>query len=138
MAIDFENKTDTLYDLKLIQKIALDFSKKDIELIVCDNQSIQEINKTYRKADKATDVLSFPYDNIPILGSIIINNDFVQKIAKELKHTAQDEFVLLFIHGLLHILGYDHEIDVGQMREKEEELIKNYKLPLSLITRNQE
>ena len=138
MAIDFENKTDTLYDLKLIQKIALDFSKKDIELIVCNNQSIQEINKTYRKIDKATDVLSFPYDNIPILGSIIINNDFVQKMAKELKHTAQDEFVLLFIHGLLHILGYDHEIDVGQMREKEEELIKNYKLPLSLITRNQE
>jgi probable rRNA maturation factor len=138
MAIDFENKTDTLYDLKLIQKIALDFTKKDIELIVCDNQSIQEINKTYRKIDKATDVLSFPYDNIPILGSIIINNDFVQKMAKELKHTAQDEFILLFIHGLLHILGYDHEIDIGQMREKEEELIKKYKLPLSLITRNQE
>jgi probable rRNA maturation factor len=138
MAIDFENKTDTLYDLKFIQKIALDFSKKDIELIVCDNQSIQEINKTYRKIDKATDVLSFPYDNIPILGSIIINNDFVQKMAKELKHTAQDEFILLFIHGLLHILGYDHEIDIGQMREKEEELIKKYKLPLSLITRNQE
>ena len=138
MAIDFENKTDTLYDLKLIQKIALDFSKKDIELIVCNNQSIQEINKTYRKIDKATDVLSFPYDNMSILGSIIINNDFVQKMAKELKHTAQDEFVLLFIHGLLHILGYDHEIDVGQMREKEEELIKKYKLPLSLITRNQE
>ena len=138
MAIDFENKTDTLYDLKLIQKIALDFTKKDIELIVCNNQSIQEINKTYRKIDKATDVLSFPYDNMSILGSIIINNDFVQKMAKELKHTAQDEFILLFIHGLLHILGYDHEIDVGQMREKEEELIKNYKLPLSLITRNQE
>ncbi len=86
-----------------------------------------------------TDVLSFPLEfdmpNMP-LGSIVISNEFVQEKAKEYNHSIQDEFTLLFIHGLLHLLGYDHEIDNGEHRLKEEELIKKYNLPNSLIVRN--
>ncbi|MCB4764914.1 MAG: rRNA maturation RNase YbeY, partial [Sulfurovum sp.] len=50
----------------------------------------------------------------------------------------QEELTLLFMHGLLHLIGYDHETDAGEMRHKEEALIDTWKLPKSLIVRNQE
>ncbi|MEO1938129.1 MAG: rRNA maturation RNase YbeY, partial [Sulfurimonas sp.] len=71
------------------------------------------------------------------LGSIVISYDFVKEKAAEFGHSQDDEFTLLFIHGLLHILGYDHEIDSGEMRQKEEEIIKNFNLPKSLIVRTE-
>ena len=70
------------------------------------------------------------------LGSIVISVDFVKEKANLYGHSFDDEFALLFIHGLLHIVGYDHEIDGGQHRAKEEELIKYFNLPDSLIVRN--
>ena len=71
------------------------------------------------------------------LGSIIISEDFVKQKALEFGHTSSDELALLFIHGLLHILGYDHEVDDGEMRKMEKELVKRYNLPKSLIIRTQ-
>jgi probable rRNA maturation factor len=138
--IDIDNRTS--YEVKKIflEKIALTLTTKDIELIITDNSQIQQINNEYRGIDKATDVLSFPYDNsMPMapLGSIVISYDFVKVKAKEFGHTQDDEFALLFIHGLLHILGYDHETDCGQMRKKEEALIMQYGLPESLIVRTE-
>ena len=56
--------------------------------------------------------------------------------AKEYNHGSDNELKLLFIHGLLHLLGFDHEIDNGEHRHKEEELIKKFNLPSSLIVRN--
>ena len=112
---------------------------KDIELILTKNSQIQELNKKHRNIDKATDVLSFPLEfdmeNMP-LGSIVISLDFVEEKAKEYNHNFEDELKLLFIHGLLHLLGFDHEVDNGEHREKEEELIEKYNLPKSLIVRN--
>jgi probable rRNA maturation factor len=70
------------------------------------------------------------------IGSIIISADKVKQKADELGHSKEDEFKLLLIHGLLHLTGYDHETDNGEMREKEEEIIKNFNLPKSLIIRN--
>ncbi|MEO1923813.1 MAG: rRNA maturation RNase YbeY, partial [Nautiliaceae bacterium] len=86
---------------------------------------------------KPTDVLSFPLENIPgmPLGSIVISIDTAKKGAKEFGHSIENEIKLLFIHGLLHLLGYDHEIDNGEMRAKEEEIIKKFNLPQSLIIR---
>jgi probable rRNA maturation factor len=71
------------------------------------------------------------------LGSIVISNDFVKEKALEFGHKVSDELSLLFIHGLLHILGYDHEVDDGEMRQKEKELIEKFALPKSLIVRTQ-
>jgi probable rRNA maturation factor len=71
------------------------------------------------------------------LGSIVISYDFVEKKAKEFSHSQDDEFTLLFIHGLLHILGYDHECDNGEMRQKEEDIIRAFSLPQSLIVRTE-
>ena len=137
--IDFDNQTKFDIDITELEIIKNDLTSKDIELILTFNDEIQELNKEHRKIDKATDVLSFPLEfdipNMP-LGSIVISSDFVEQKAKEYNHDFQDELKLLFIHGLLHLLGFDHEVDDGEHRQKEEELIKKYNLPNSLIVRN--
>ena len=137
--IELENNTDLQIDIAILEKIANSLSKKDIELMVVKNDEIQALNKEHRNIDKATDVLSFPMDfempNMP-LGSIVISTDFVEEKAKEYGHTFNEEFSLLFIHGLLHLLKYDHEVDNGEHRAEEEKLIKEFNLPDSLIVRN--
>jgi probable rRNA maturation factor len=137
--IDLENNTDFEIDISSLEKIASTLTKKDIELLVVRNDEIQVLNKEHRNIDKATDVLSFPmdfdFDNMP-LGSIVISTDFVQEKSKEYGHSFNEEFSLLFIHGILHLLGFDHEVDNGEHRTKEEELIKQFNLPDSLIVRN--
>jgi probable rRNA maturation factor len=137
--IDYDNRTNSEYKLEILQKITKTLTKQDVELILTCNDEIREINSEFRAIDAPTDVLSFPNEPMPFapLGSIVISDDYVKKIALELGHSEEDEFTLLYIHGLLHLLGYDHEIDSGQMRQKEQELIKKYDLPESLIVRTQ-
>jgi len=116
-----------------------------IELVTVDSDSIQNINKTSRGINKATDVLSFTYDNSDIgididddeiIGSVIVCYEKIKQMANEYGHSLDDELLLLFIHGLLHIGGYDHESDDGEHREKERKIIEFFKLPDSLIVRN--
>ena len=137
--IDLENNTQFEINISSLEKIVETLTKKDIELLVVRNDEIRILNKEHRKIDKATDVLSFPLDydfvNMP-LGSIVISTDFVEEKSKEYGHEFNEEFSLLFIHGILHLLGYDHEVDNGEHRNKEEELIKKFNLPDSLIVRN--
>lgn len=137
--IDLDNSTDYEIDISSLEAIANDVTNKDIELIIVQNDEIQELNKEHRNIDKATDVLSFPLEfdmpNMP-LGSIVISVDFVNEKAKEYNHSFENELSLLFIHGLLHLVGFDHEVDSGEHRQKEEELIKQFNLPNSLIVRN--
>jgi probable rRNA maturation factor len=137
--IELDNRTSLQINTDTVDAIAEYLTKKDIELIVTSNEEIREINKAHRNIDKDTDVLSFPYEDMPMspVGSIVISSSHVQNMAKELNHSENDEFALLFIHGLLHILGFDHEVDNGEMRDKEYELIKKFNLPQSLIIRTQ-
>ena len=72
-----------------------------------------------------------------LLGSVVINLDLVELKAAQLGHGTDDETALLFTHGLLHVLGYDHESDGGQMRAKECEIIEKFRLPKSLIVRTE-
>ena len=72
-----------------------------------------------------------------LLGSVVINLDLVEMKAAQLGHGRDDETALLFTHGLLHVLGYDHESDSGQMRAKECEIIEKFRLPKSLIVRTE-
>lgn len=138
--IVFENNTNQIIDLTLVEKIAADLTDKEIELIFTNDEEMREINLNTRGIDKSTDVLSFPYDEMPQvpLGSIVISVNFVETKSKLYKHSFENEFVLLFIHGILHLLGFDHEIDSGEHRKKEEELIVKYNLPKSLIVRTGE
>lgn len=72
-----------------------------------------------------------------LLGSVVINLDLVELKAAQLGHGRDDETALLFTHGLLHVLGFDHESDDGQMRTKECEIIEKFRLPKSLIVRTE-
>jgi probable rRNA maturation factor len=138
--IDFVNETDNKEVEKILPELLQisDFlTQKECELIFVDNKKIKELNKKYKNTDKETDVLSFPTSGsfLPILGTIVISLEYAKTAAKKYGHKIEDEIKLLFIHGLLHLLGYDHETDNGIMRKKEEELIKKFNLPSSLIVR---
>jgi len=139
--IILDNQTDTKIKTDILEEIVKFLSiTKDIELLIVNNNIIKKINFEYRGIDKETDVLSFPLTgNIKYtpLGSIIISIDKAKEFSNILKHTLEQEVILLFIHGLLHLLGFDHEIDNGEMREKEKEIISFFNLPKSLIIRTQ-
>ena len=137
--IELDNRTSLQLHRKTIDAIANALTKKEIELIIMDAHEMREINKEHRGIDKATDVLSFPYEAMPMipLGSIVICREYIEQKAIEFGHTNDAEFALLFIHGLLHLLGYDHEVDDGEMRQEEARLIQKFNLPESLIVRNE-
>ena len=91
--------------------------KYALSLIIVGPKTIRTINRDYRNIDKETDVISFAllddndaYDDEGIieLGDIFINRNRVLSQAKEYGHSETREFVFLFVHGLLHLLGYDH------------------------------
>jgi len=142
--LNIDNLTDFSINTQALEDIIKMHTSREIDLIVCYNFTIKNYNKEYRGKDVATDVLSFPIENdivsennIMPLGSIVISIDFVKDKAKVFNHSIDSEFTLLFIHGLLHLLGYDHEIDNGEMRKKEELIIRELNLPNSLIVRTE-
>ena len=122
----------------LLEQIADFLGAGDVELVFVNDDEMRKINREHRGIDKATDVLSFPYEQVPggLMGSVVISTDTASRVASELGHSIECEIALLFLHGILHILGYDHEIDDGQMRGKEKEVIEHFNLPDSLIIRN--
>ncbi len=140
MIIKVENQTDFPLPIEKLEEIAHTLTSREIELVVCDNPTIRKLNADYRSKDYPTDVLSFPlegdFDTLP-LGSLVMSSDMTYQKAKELGHTPQEESILLFIHGLLHLLGYDHELDDGEMRAYEARLIRTLGLPESLIVRTE-
>lgn len=127
-----------------------DFSHCSLEVVFVDSKTMREINRTHRGKDSTTDVLSFPLecdfdsqsldDTAPferLLGSIVINTELAKAMSESYNHTLIDEISLLFIHGFLHILGYDHEVDNGEQRALEQCIIESIGLKQSLIVRVQ-
>ena len=94
----------------------------DVSLILVGPITIKRINSSYRNIEKVTDVLSFEYlENhedkyVEELGDIFINRNRVISQAKDYKHSIKREFIFLFIHGLLHLLGYDHMNDKDEKK----------------------
>lgn len=86
-----------------------------VNLIICSDEEIQELNEEYRKKIGPTDVLSFPYwDEIgeeTIIGDIYISIDMAKIQANEKSHSLEEELKILFVHGLLHLFGFDHNTD---------------------------
>jgi len=139
--IDLDNQTTLHVDNNALEKIAQSLTKQSIEVIITNNESIATLNATHREKDMPTDVLSFPMEAVletMPLGSIVISEDFVKEKSLTFGHSEDAELSLLFIHGLLHLLGYDHEVDNGEMRAKEKEIIQAFDLPSSLIIRTEE
>ncbi len=99
----------------------------EISLLITDDETIHQLNKEYRQKDRPTDVLSFPMDDEVMLGDIVISLDTVKKQASEREINVDREAAFLFIHGLLHLLGYDHETSVEDEKEMfalQEEILK--------------
>ena len=114
--------------LKALEVLGLE--SIEISVYITDDQEIRELNKTYRGKDKSTDVLSFPldetFDGYRILGDIVISQDTAERQAKELGHSLKNEVKRLLIHGLVHLLGYDHEKggeEERKFRELEEKIL---------------
>src|SRR6187551_280148 len=88
------------------------------------DKNIRKLNKQFRRIDKATDVLSFPADEETNLGDIAISVEAAAAQAKDNGLTFENEIAQLILHGLLHLSGYDHETDNGEMNRLELRLRK--------------
>jgi len=112
----------------------LDESDCELSLLLTDDVEIQELNRTYRDLDKATDVLSFPQDEDAVnetgdtlLGDVVISVETAARQAEEHHLSFNEELILLAIHGILHLLGYDHERspkDARIMQDKTQEVFE--------------
>ena len=109
-----------------------------VTLLVTGNREIREMNWRFKGERHATDVLSFPSsDCIPgFAGDIAISLDIAAKNARALRHSVSDEVRILVLHGILHLAGYDHEHDSGEMARREQALRKRFTLPTALIERS--
>ncbi len=99
----------------------------EISLLLTDDETIRQLNKEYRNKDKSTDVLSFPMEDEIMLGDIVISVDTAKRQAEEAEINLDRETAFLFIHGLLHLLGYDHETsqeDEAEMFALQEKILK--------------
>ncbi len=105
----------------------------EVNVLVTSSADMQRLNREFRSKDYATDVLSFPDEDSG--GDIAISADIARRNARELRHPAAIETKILVLHGMLHLAGYDHESDNGQMRRKEDQLRRRLGLPDSLIER---
>jgi metalloprotein, YbeY/UPF0054 family len=83
------------------------------------DKRIQQLNRQFRNIDKATDVLSFPADESDNLGDVAVSVETAARQAKENGLSFNDEIAQLILHGLLHLSGYDHETDNGEMNRLE-------------------
>lgn len=109
-----------------------------VNVLLTSSAEIRVLNRRYRGKDKATDVLSFP--PIPTIaddfaGDIVIAADVAAANARRLGHDAQQEIKVLILHAVLHLAGYDHEADSGQMARREERLRRDLGLTSGLIER---
>ena len=114
----------------------------ELGLVITDNETIQQLNRTYRSKDEPTDVLAFPMldytvqegetafivppDGIHHLGEVVISYPQAIQQAEDRGQEIEQELITLIVHGILHLLGYDHEMpeEEQHMRIKEEEVIK--------------
>lgn len=97
----------------------------EVSLLLCNDSLIRELNGRYRGIDSATDVLSFPQGDPRLLGDVVISVETAERQASEYGVTVQEEVERLLAHGVLHLLGYDHESEseAEVMRAKEEALL---------------
>ncbi|MDH5781706.1 MAG: rRNA maturation RNase YbeY [Dehalococcoidia bacterium] len=119
-------------------------SPLEMSLVFTDSDTVQRLNRDYRGVDELTDVLAFymlpqkeanssfalPPDGVTRLGEVIISYPQAMEQAKEQGHSVDKELALLIIHGILHLLGYDHEKpeEEAKMRAREKELLEKIAL----------
>ena len=134
-----DEKISELKELKGLLNYALDYLKLEhveFNVIIIDNERIHEMNKKYRGVDRPTDVITFAledhpdivYEDVRLLGDIYISIEKAHEQALEYGHSLKREISFLTIHGLLHLLGYDHmnEKDEKVMFDLQEKILDSY------------
>lgn len=143
--VDISNETEFKeIELEVVKMFTRDIlnanlEKKDkdvyVSILFTNNEKIKELNSKYRGKDSSTDIISFAYNDhkeikeeVEILGDIVVSIEKVKEQAKEYGHSFEREFYYILIHGILHLLGYDHieNRDKKIMREKEEEILSAF------------
>lgn len=116
MVINVSNDTDYIVNIKKISKIIKQIIKEEyrdgdfeLNIFLTDNKTIEEYNSKYRGKSTPTDVLSFEYGlKEETIGDIVISIEMIKEQAKNFNNTFEEEFFYILIHGVLHILGYNH------------------------------
>jgi len=109
-----------------------------VNVLLTTSAKMKSLNRRFRGKDKPTDVLSFPAEPDPrkqFAGEIAISAEIAAQNARPLGHSPAEEVKILVLHGVLHLRGYDHECDNGQMARREKQLRAKLHLPLGLIER---
>jgi probable rRNA maturation factor len=122
-----------------LQKAAPAAARGDVSIAVVSDRRMRALNRQFRGKDSATDVLSFPATHVPgvssFLGDIVIAAGVATRQAREAGHSVGTELKVLALHGLLHLMGYDHDTDDGKMARAEARLRKKAGLREGLIER---
>ena len=111
----------------------------EVTVLLTSNDDMRSLNRKFRKKDSPTDVLSFPVASALTgngAGDIAISAEMAREQASRLGHALEQELKILLLHGLLHLAGYDHERDKGEMHRAERRLRVKLGLPGSLAERN--
>jgi probable rRNA maturation factor len=114
-----------------------------VNVMVTSSAELRSLNRRFRGADRPTDVLSFPSPPVArrqasrVVGEVAISADIARENARRLGHSVADEVKILVLHGILHLAGFDHEHDHGEMARKESRLRRQLKLEAGLIERVQ-
>ena len=118
-----------------LARIAPAAAKGDLSLAIVSDRRMRALNRQFRGKDQVTDVLSFPSSERGFLGDVVIAAGVSRRQARDAGHSEATELRVLALHGLLHLLGYDHEADGGRMARAEARLRKKAGLPEGLIER---
>jgi probable rRNA maturation factor len=116
--------------------------KGTVNLLLTSSTTMRSLNRQFRSKDLPTDVLSFPSPSLPLnqparaVGDIAISVEIAAQNATKLGHSTADEIKILVLHGILHLAGFDHERDNGEMARKEARLRRTLGLPVALIERS--
>jgi probable rRNA maturation factor len=113
--------------------------KGEVNVLVTSSAELRKLNRRFRGKNKSTDVLSFQAPSglmDDLAGDVAISAEIAVKNAGRLRHSAAAEVKILALHGVLHLAGYDHERDHGEMARMELQLRKSLGLPGGLIERS--
>jgi len=118
-----------------LRRVAPAKARGHLTVAMVTDRRIHELNRDFRRVDTATDVLSFPADEPGTLGDVVIAKGVARRQARGAGHDFPTEVRVLALHGLLHLLGYDHEHDGGRMARLEARLRRKGGLREGLIER---
>ena len=124
--LKIDTATWTTFATKTFSAIGKHESSATIAFV--SDKRIRELNRQFRGVDKATDVLSFPEDDPDSLGDVAISLETAARQAKDNSLSLDNEIAQLILHGLLHLSGYDHETDNGEMNRLELKLRRKLKI----------